>query len=184
MDIGVCNGNPFFLWAGFGLDGRVVDRLERNRSRWVKQFNEIYYVAAILRCSASWKGVKMRVQADQQKIQGSFMLAVAGNIRYYAGGLAQLSPNAQWDDGVMELWLFAGGRRGGFGMTIRHLWNLGWGRHVKDSEMVYLPFQQLKIEFETMEWMQMDGDPWGKIRNVEIVVRKQALKVLVPGNGE
>jgi len=184
MDVGVCNGKLFFLWAGFGLDGRVVDRLERNRSRWVKQLNEVYYMLTILQCAAGWEGVRVQVQADDQEVEGTFMLALAGNIRHYAGGLAQLSPMAVWDDGVMELWLFGAGRRGGLRMAVRHLWNLGWGRHVRDSEIVCLPFRQLKMEFETEEWMQMDGEPWGRVKSVEVAVRRRAVRVLVSGRDE
>ena len=181
MDVGVCNGRLFFLWAGFGLDGRVVDRLERKRSRFVKQINEFYYALAILQCAAGWKGVRLQVRADDREIEGQYMVAVAGNIRHYAGGLAKLSPEAVWDDGRMELWLFGSGKRGGVGMAVRHLWNLGWGRHVKDNEMVCLPFRRLKLAFETEEWMQMDGDPWGKVREVDIKVMKRAVRVLLPG---
>jgi len=181
MDVGVCNERLFFLWAGFGLDGRVVDKLERKRSRFVKQINEIYYALAILQCAARWKGMRLRIQADDQEIEGEYMVAVAGNIRHYAGGLAKLSPEAAWDDGMMELWLFGSGKRGGMGMAVRHLWNLGWGKHVKDSETICLPFRRLKLVFEADEWIQMDGEPWGKVREADIAVRKWAVKVLAPG---
>ena len=180
MDVGVCNGRPFLFWAGFGLDGRVVDQLERNRSRFVKRWNEIYYLWTILQCSARWGGVRMQVQADDQQVEGKFMLAVAGNIQRYAGGLARLSPEAVWNDGKMELWLFGGGRKVGTGMAIRHLWNLGWGRHVRDRHMVCLPFQHLKMTFSAEEWMQLDGEPWGTVREAEINIKREAVRVLVP----
>ena len=180
MDVGMCNGRPFLFWAGFGLDGRVVDQLERKRNRFIKRWNEIYYMLTILQCSARWAGVQMQVQVDDRQVEGKFMLAVAGNIQRYAGGLARLSPEAVWDDGKMELWLFGGGRKGGIGMAIRHLWNLGWGTHVRDHQMVCLPFRHLKINFLTEEWMQLDGDPWGTVREAEIEVRRGAVRVLVP----
>jgi diacylglycerol kinase (ATP) len=180
MDVGICNGLSFLLWAGFGLDGRVVDQLERKRTRFVKQLNEVYYALSILKFAAGWQGVRVQVKADEQEIEGRYMVAVAGNIQYYAGGLAKLSPEAAWDDGRMELWLFGSGKRGGMGSAVRHLWNLGWGRHVKDGEVVCMPFQQLSLVFETEEWMQMDGDPWGKVREVDITVKKRAVRVLVP----
>ena len=80
----------------------------------------------------------------------------------------------------MELWLFGGGKKGGIGMALRHLWNLGRGRHVRDNTMVCLPFQHLKITFLAEEWMQMDGDPWGTVREAEIKVISGAVRVLVP----
>jgi diacylglycerol kinase family enzyme len=138
----------------------------------------------ILQRSVGWKGVEMRVQTDTQGIEGRFMVAVAGNIRRYAGGLARLSPVAKWDDGLRELWLFGSGKKGGAGMAVRHLWNLGWGRHVQDSEMICLPFRQATIKFETEEWMQMDGEPMGMVKAAALSVQEQVLKVIVPNDVE
>ncbi len=179
MDIGMCNGRPFLLWAGFGLDGRVVDRLERHRTRWVKRLNELFYVLNIFRSAAGWKGTHMQIETEGQQVEGRFMLAVASNISYYAGGIARLSPTAAWDDGQMEVWLFGGGI-GGVRMITRHLWNLGLGWHVKDKETLCLPFRRLKMNFEADEWMQMDGEPWGTVKEVEIEVEAKALRVLLP----
>ena len=36
---------------------------------------------------------------------GKYSFAVVTNIRKYAGGLVELSPNAVFDDGEMDLWL-------------------------------------------------------------------------------
>ena len=180
MDVGLCNGRPFLFWAGFGLDGRVVARLERHRTRWIKRWNEVYYLWTILQRSAGWRGTEMEVEADGQRVQGRFMLAVAGNIQRYAGGIARLSPMAAWDDGQIELWLFKGGITGGVRMAVRHLWNLGWQRHVKDREVLYLPFQHLRLRFGVAEWMQMDGDPWRQVNGAEIGIQAQAIRVLVP----
>lgn len=43
--IGVCNGSPFLLWAGLGLDAFIVHRIEP-RSRWVKHIAGFHYVAS------------------------------------------------------------------------------------------------------------------------------------------
>lgn len=180
FDVGMCQGRPFFLWAGFGLDGRVVERLERKRSRLVKQLNEIYYTLTILQCAAGWKGMKVQVKADEQEVEGRFMVGVASNIRLYAGGLAQLSPDEKWDDGRMSLWLFEAGKQGGVGVAFQHVWNLWKGRHVKERNVLCLPFKRLSLRFEEDEWMQMDGEPWGQVKEAEIYVQAQALKVLVP----
>lgn len=180
IDIGLCNGRPFFLWAGFGLDARVINHLERRRSRFMKQINEIFYALAILRCAAGWRGTSVQAQVDGQTVEGRFMLALAGNIRLYAGGLATLSPTAIWDDGKLELWLLKSGQRGGIGTVLRHLWNLGWGRHTQDREVVSFSFRQVKLAFETEEWMHMDGEPYGRVQAVALEVWEKALRVLIP----
>ncbi|NUM49398.1 MAG: diacylglycerol kinase family lipid kinase [Anaerolineales bacterium] len=178
MDIGLCNGLPYLLWAGFGLDARVIDRLERKRSRWMKRLNEIYYLLTIFQCARGWPGAQVQVTADGQTVEGRFILALAGNIRLYAGGL--LSPNARWNDGKQELWLLGSGKNGGVPSVIRHLWNLGRGQHVQDRNTLCLPFRQLKLTFATPEWMHLDGEPYGTVQEAEIQIWAQGLRVLVP----
>lgn len=180
IDLGVCNGTPFFLWAGFGLDARVIDQLERKRSRWMKLINELYYALTILRCAAGWAGIPVRATADGHTVEGQVMLALAGNARLYAGGMVTLSPHAAWDDGKFELWLLRSGPKGGVGSVIRHLWNLRWGKHVQDREAVCLSFTQARLTFEADEWMHADGEPVGKVREAEIKVWEKGLRVLVP----
>lgn len=180
IDLGMCNNTPFFLWAGFGLDARVIDQLERKRNRWMKQINELYYAWTILRSSAGWAGIPIRVTADGQTFEEQVMLALAGNIRLYAGGLVTLSPQGAWDDGLLELWLLRSGKKGGVGSVIRHLWNLRRGKHVQDRKVVYLPFKQAHLTFENEEWMQTDGEPGGMVREVDIKVWEKGLRVLVP----
>ncbi len=183
MDVGLCNGKTFLLWAGFGLDARVVDQLERKRHRFMKQLNEVYYALTILRTSAGWRGTPMHVSTGAQTVQGHFMLVIAGNIRQYGGGLATLSPHAKWDDGKMELWLFHSGKQGGIPVVVRHVWNLVRGLHVKDRNVTCLPFQQAQITFETGEWMHLDGEPCGQVQTVELAVWEQGLWVIVPERG-
>lgn len=183
IDVGLCNGNPFLLWAGFGLDARTVDQLERKRHRFMKQLNEVYYALTILRTSAGWRGTPMHVSTGEQTVQGRFMLIIAGNIRHYGGGLATLSPEGKWDDGKMELWLFHSGTQGGIPTVARHVWNLIRGLHVKDRNVTCLPFREARLTFETEEWMHMDGEPCGQVQTVELAVQARGVWVILPERG-
>ncbi|MEN8172609.1 MAG: diacylglycerol kinase family protein, partial [Chloroflexota bacterium] len=107
VDIGICNGKPFLLWAGVGLDAFIVHSIEP-RSRFEKYFAEAPYAAKALRHAASWKGINLLIQADGVDIAGRYLMAVVSNIHLYAGGYAEISPNARLDDGIMDLWLFEG----------------------------------------------------------------------------
>lgn len=177
-DIGLCNEKPFMLWAGFGLDARVIERLERRRNRLMKFFNEIYYLATIWRCAVGWRGIPVQITADGQPVEGWMLQVLACNIRYYAGSI--LSPHSKWDDAKLELWALRSGSKGGVGTVIRHLWNLGYRQHVRENEVVCLPFRQAHITFKTEEWMHLDGEPYGTIQQAHLAIRAKALKVLVP----
>lgn len=125
IDLGCCNGRPFLMWAGVGLDAFVVHRLEP-RQRWEKHFAVVQYAATMVWHASYWRGMNLMVEVDGKKISGHFLLAVVNNVHLYAGGLANLSPDARLDDGVMDLWLFHGET---LGDTVQRAWDLLAGKH-------------------------------------------------------
>jgi diacylglycerol kinase family enzyme len=119
----------------------------------------------------------LHVWNGDQSVDGHFLLAVATNIRKYAGGMAELSPDAYIDDGEMDLWLMSGEN---FGDAFRHFFDLLGGRHLQSDEAIRLPFSRVRIESETEFSVEMDGDPAMTGSKVELRVEKQALNVLLP----
>jgi YegS/Rv2252/BmrU family lipid kinase len=176
VDLGMCNGRPFLLWAGCGLDAQVVKKLEP-RLRFDKYISVPRYVAASVMSATTWHGMDLHVWNGDQSIDGHFLLAVATNIRKYAGGMAVLSPDAYIDDGEMDLWLMTGNS---FADAFRHFFDLLAGRHLESDEARRLPFSRVRIESETDFSVEMDGDPAMSGKQVEIQVQKQALNVLLP----
>jgi diacylglycerol kinase family enzyme len=123
--------------------------------------------------------MQLNVTTDGRVVSGHFLLAVVSNIHLYAGGLAELSPDARLDDGAMDLWLFRGET---LGDTAQFAWDLFSGRH-KDSDLVEkISFQSLKLESSSPMYVQVDGEPVRVQGLVKIQVYPQALKVLVPEN--
>jgi diacylglycerol kinase family enzyme len=176
VDVGMCNGRPFLLWAGVGLDAEIIRRLEP-RPRFEKYISVPSYVAASVWNATVWHGMDLHVWNGDESVDGHFLLAVATNIRRYAGGIAVLSPDAYIDDGEMDLWLMSGNN---FADAFRHFFDLLGGRHLKSDEARRLPFSHVRIESETDFSVQMDGDPAMNGKQVQIKVEKQALNVLLP----
>lgn len=176
VDVGICNGTPFMLWAGIGLDAFVVHKLEP-RKRWEKHFAVPKYAASIVQSARNWDGMSLEVTAEGKVFHNDLLLAVISNIRRYAGGLAKLSPHAYLDDGVMEMWMFKGES---LKDAVLHALNLLSGRHVKSDQVHGFPFKSLKLESRTPLFLQIDGDPIDPSRTIEISVKKRALNVLVP----
>jgi diacylglycerol kinase (ATP) len=176
VDVGMCNGRPFLLWAGVGLDAEVVRRLEP-RPRVEKYLAVPSYVAASVWNAATWHGLDLRVWNGDQGVDGHFLLAVATNIRKYAGGMAVLSPEAYIDDGEMDLWLMSGNN---IADSFRHFFDMLAGRHLTSDEARKLPFSRVRIESETDFSVQMDGDPAMSGKRVDITVEKRALNILLP----
>jgi YegS/Rv2252/BmrU family lipid kinase len=176
VDVGLCNGFPFLLWAGIGLDALVIHRVEPRR-RLAKYFAVPQFAASIFWEGAFWNGMNLHVTADGRQVEGHFLLAVATNIRSYAGGMAVLSPEAMLDDGQMDLWLFGGQN---LADALRQLFDLLSGRHVSSEQVRCLPFSAARIESEEPFSLQVDGEPALGGRTAELSVRPRALKVLMP----
>src|SRR5258708_19279715 len=103
-----------------------------------------------------WHGMDLRVWADDQSVDGHFLLAIATNIRRYVGGLAVLSPNAYLDDGEMDMWLMSGNN---VADAFRHFFDLLAGRHLTSDHARPLPFHSLPVESDTPFSIPLDAAP-------------------------
>ncbi|MBA4379805.1 MAG: hypothetical protein C0393_03830 [Anaerolinea sp.] len=176
VDLGLCNDQPFLMWAGIGLDALTVHKLEP-RKRFEKYLSVPHYAATTIWSAMLWHGMNLRVWADDKRVEGHYLLAVASNIRHYLGGLAEISPKAYLDDGEMDLWLLSGDS---LADAFRHFFAITAGRHVTSDQARCLPFRNARIESETPFSLQMDGEPMLGGQQVTISVAPQALRVLMP----
>ncbi len=177
VDIGLCAGTPFLMWAGVGLDAFAIHHIEP-RPRGEKLFANVAYAASTAYHASLWHGINLQVTADNMRISGHYLLALISNIHLYAGGLAQVSPHALLDDGLMDLWLFEGDT---LGDTIQMAWDLYAGRHVDSERVHYVPFKQLVLESDSQLYVQVDAEPLEcNAKSIEINVTSRALRLLSP----
>ncbi len=176
IDVGLCNGLPFVMWAGMGLDALTIHRIEP-RVRLEKFFAVPEYAAATILNAAQWRGVTMRLWADGREVRGHYVLAVVNNIRHYMGGLANLSPDAYLDDGLLDLWLFAGDS---LADALRHAFDLWAGRHVDSRAVQRIPVREVRFDAVQPFAVQADGEPVAMLDQATVTVRPRALKVLIP----
>lgn len=176
VDVGLCNGQPFLMWAGIGLDAMTVTKLEP-RKRFEKYLSVPEYFATTVWNMSLWRGMNLRVVADDRQVEGHFLLAVASNIRHYLGGMAEISPSAALDDGEMDLWLFSGEN---LADAFRHFFDMRAGRHVASGLARRLPFRRARIESDTSFPIQMDGEPMLGSSSVTLEVLPRSLRVLIP----
>ena len=176
VDVGICNERVFLLWAGVGLDGFVVHRLEP-RSHLEKYLAIPSYAMKAAWSATKWHGINLRVEADGMLIQGHYLLGVVSNVRRYAGGLTVISPEAHLDDGVLDLWLFKGDNMAD---TVQTALALLAGRHVHSSQVQHTRFHQLRLESSSQLYAQIDGEPYSSEAGITISVLPKALQVLIP----
>jgi diacylglycerol kinase (ATP) len=178
MDLGLCQGIPFLLWAGAGFDGFIVHHLEP-RTRLEKQFAIPYYLSNAAWYARNWKGMNLQVWADGEKVTGTFILSVVTNVHLYAGGLAEISPGARIDDGVMDLWLFSGDS---LVDIVQHMFDLAKGKHIDSDKARRIPCRDIKIKSDVEIYIQLDGEPIEPSKILEISIRPKSLKVMVPND--
>jgi YegS/Rv2252/BmrU family lipid kinase len=176
IDVGLCNGQPFLMWAGVGLDALTVKKLEP-RKRFEKYLAVPEYFATTVWNATLWHGMNLRVDADGKQVEGHYLLAVASNIRHYLGGVAQISPSAHLDDGWMDLWLFSGST---LTDAFRHFFDILAGRHVDSEQARCIPFRKVHIESETPFSLQVDGEPMLGAQRACMDVAHRRLYCLVP----
>lgn len=178
VDVGACNGQSFLLWAGIGLDAHAIGKIEP-RSRFFKHIAFPHYFVTTVWEATFWHGLDLRIYAEDKLVEGHYLVAVAANIRHYAGGQSLLSPGALLDDGEMDLWLLSGSN---VADALRHYFDLVAGRHLTSDEARCIPFQNVRIESDANFSIQVDGDPMLGGNTAEIKVKHRALKVLMPEN--
>jgi diacylglycerol kinase (ATP) len=177
VDIGLCADTPFLMWAGVGLDAFAIHHIEP-RPRGEKLFANVGYAASTAWLASLWHGINLNVIADDLHISGHYLLAIMSNIHLYAGGLAQISPFALLDDGVIDLWLFEGDT---LGDTIQRAWDLYGGRHVDSDKVRNVAFSNLELQSDKPLYVQVDAEPIPyDERCIEIKVISRALRLLVP----
>ncbi len=176
VDVGVCNERPFLLWAGVGLDAQTIHKIEP-RHRFFKHISVPHFFATTVWEATFWHGLDLRIYTDGNLVEGHYLVAVATNIRHYAGGMSVLSPNALLDDNEMDLWLLSGNN---VADALRHFFELTSGRHLNSEYARRLPFHTARVEADAPFAIQVDGDPMLGGHRTDITIQHRALKVLMP----
>lgn len=179
IDVGTCNEFSFVMWAGIGLDALAIHSIEP-RIRLEKFFATPEFTAKTIWQAAQWSGIRLRLWADDEEVEGQFILAVATNIRHYLGGLSKLSPDAYLDDGLFDMWLFSGSH---LGDALRHAYDMWRGSHFTSDMARRITFKSLRVEADAPYWIQTDGEPRGSTQKTEIKVQSRMLRMLMPPRG-
>lgn len=177
MDMGFVNKKSFLFWASFGFDARVVYEVENNRG--YRQFTELQYAREVIKKFYDWKGIELEITLDGQKISGNYSFAIITNIRQYAGGFVELSPNAIFDDGEMDLWLI---KHKDISTTLMNISALLLGNHKDNPDIQKHSFSKLYISAEKELFYQLDGEPQVPLKKYEVNVKQKCLNVLIPND--
>ncbi len=176
VDMGQANGQEFLMWAGIGLDAQIVGSIEP-RQRWEKAFGTVHYGLLALWKSIGWEGVELRVKAGDQVWEDRYLVAIASNIRKYAGGVVELSPDAKFDDGKLDFWLIGGSSMRD---AVTRVIQILLGVHIDAPEVVHFQAEQAIFESSTDIHMHFDGEPEVLKSPLHFKTMPRTLNVLLP----
>ena len=119
----LANQRPFLLWAGAGLDARIMGRMLPLLKRWFGRAGIFVTVATEF---FRYEFPRLEVTVDGARHEATF--AVVCHARHYAGNWI-IAPEASLDSDEMEVLLFSGRSRWRFFSLFRHI-QLGRSGHL------------------------------------------------------
>jgi YegS/Rv2252/BmrU family lipid kinase len=169
------NGRYWVLWAGVGADGYLTHQLEP-RPKWSKKLGITGYTLQGLAAVPQVPIFPAQVNVDGRTYEGNYALIIVSNCRRYAGGEMLLSPQAQMDDGLFEVWLF---RSEHIARTIRYVPEVMLGYHLDDEDVTLVNGRHITIHTDQPIPAQTDGDRAGH-SPLTCTIQPGALRLLVP----
>jgi diacylglycerol kinase (ATP) len=176
MDVGSCsNGKQWLLWAGVGIESRIVESVEP-RSALLKRFGLAGYVAKATVPFLTFAGLPVRVAVDGHAIEGHFVSVTVCNSRVFAGGLLNLNPAGVLDDGQFETWVLSG--RFAPRMALHSLF-IALQAHEQRPDVFCLRGRHIIIEPATPQSFHLDGEI-NYSTPITCTVLPSALRLLAP----
>lgn len=173
VDLGLAGQRYFLLMASVGFDAAVVQALAEETKQ---AFWPLGYILKGITLAITFAGEETLITLDDRQVSGETILVVIGNTRLY-GGVAQITPNASMDDGLLDVCVFQG--KGG--LPLLSLFTLGalLQRPNLISGVDLYRAREVTITSQTPLFVQTDGEPIGTTPMTFKAVPR-SLRVLVP----
>jgi diacylglycerol kinase family enzyme len=118
------NDRPFLLWAGVGLDARIMGHMSLVLKRWLGRTGIFFTVADEF---FRYEFPRLEVDVDGDKHEATF--AVVCHASHYAGPWV-IAPDARLESGEMDVLLFSDRTRWRFLSLFRQM-QIGRGGHLE-----------------------------------------------------
>ena len=161
-----------------GIGGETAGRVAAQGNLMRRFSGEARFATAALAALAGWRERRVRISIDNKEvIEGNMNLVGVANALYAGGGM-MLSPQAQIDDGKLDVVTASGLSRVNI---VRELMRIHKGGHVRNPKVRITQGAQVSIEtFSPEDAMRIEAD--GNVRGVTPVkfrVMPKALKFVV-----
>lgn len=172
LDVGEVDGRAFVGIASCGFDSDA-NRIA-NESTIVK--GNLVYAYAALRALAEWRPARFEVTLDgRETLAFTGYSVVAANSKAYGGGMF-VAPDAELDDGLLDLVLTGRVSKRRFLLNLPKVFK---GTHVAEPAVAVRRAAEVRIAADRPFTVFADGDPIAELP-ATIRIRPAALQVLVP----
>jgi diacylglycerol kinase (ATP) len=175
FDVATANGLRYLGVAGLGFDSEVADFANRN-VRFLR--GSAVYLYAILRVLPRFtpRPVEIRTELGGAR-QEEIMFAAIGNTRQYGGGI-RITPDAQPDDGLLDLCVVHRTTRVELLKTLPKAYT---GAHVNSPFVEMRRGKEFHFASEIAMAVYADGEPLTRTP-VSFALAEGKLKVMVPSS--
>lgn len=180
IDLGICNGRPFALHAGIGLDGAVI---RTTSPRLKRRFGKAVYIASAVRMAMRMRPATITIEFDNSSGSGAAAIryeayqVLVANITEYGGNM-RLGDHVRPTDGLLDVLVCK--RRGS---TVLSAFldgiALATNRLTLQRGVEYLQARSVYIEASRQLDVQLDGDSYGGTP-ARIDVAPSAIRIIVP----
>lgn len=145
--------NRYFLnIAGFGLDGKVVEIMDRQRANGFG--GGMSYSSAIIRAFFSFRKSNIKLSSDDFQHEGKALLVAFCNGSTYGNGLV-ISPDSKVNDGKMEVCVFGNVTVWHY---IKYLGKIKKGIKIDHPEVFYFRGNEVSVLSNNSLAGQLDGE--------------------------
>jgi diacylglycerol kinase (ATP) len=159
--------------GGIGFDAQVAAAMA-NRRGW--QAGRAGYLLTTLAELRRFENRRITMTIDGDRTEHQVLQVAIANGAYYGGGM-RIAPDAQPDDGRLDLCVVGNISR----LTaIRELPNLYRGTHIRNRAVsMHVVARSVLVEGDAATRVHLDGEPFGGLP-LEVVIERAALSVAVP----
>jgi YegS/Rv2252/BmrU family lipid kinase len=172
IDAVILNGQPFFMAAGLGYDGKVIQQFDKIPFRGVAS-----YLTSILSTAFTYKLPTFTIHLDNKKPFSTQAFTVLITNTGQVGYNIEFCHESVINDGIFEITIVKNFNRLELPMMIREAF---YGDIAKQPFLESHHCRKLKITTDSVEALQMDGDYKGSTNCITASVKRQVLKYIVP----
>lgn len=171
VDLGKADGEYFILMLGAGLDAYAVHKLNLKAK---KALGRGSYILSGFTNYLSYKPSEIRVLLKDLDLDLQGYHVIIANTASY-GGRFKISPEARWDDGLLDICVFQ--KRGPYN-DFRYFLGVLNSRHSKYPDVVIVKSSDIHLEGDGV-YYHLDSEPVG-ILPIHVKAVHGAVKIILP----